>query len=144
MENATKALLIAAAVLVAIIIISITLVIVRQGQEAVAGANMTEAEVAQFNSKFNTYAGKRVTTSQANAILNTVFMHNKQEKASGSERYVNVYVYSTSTSIIYNMDKSIISNTNDAVPKLSGTNYYQVTCEYEGTIINKIRVKPTT
>jgi len=49
MENATKALLIAAAVLVAIIIISITLVIVNQGQEAVKGTDLSEMEASKFN-----------------------------------------------------------------------------------------------
>ena len=68
MENATKALLIAAAVLVAIIIISLTLVIVRQGQEAVAGADMSEAEVAQFNSKFNTWHGKKFQPHKPNHL----------------------------------------------------------------------------
>ena len=45
MENATKALLIAAAILVAIIIISLGLAVVRQGQEAISSADMSEAEM---------------------------------------------------------------------------------------------------
>ena len=85
MENATKALLIAAAVLVAIIIISLTLVIVRQGEEAMAGADMTEAEVAQFNSKFNTWNGKKISTTQLNSLINMVFMHDKQEISTGNK-----------------------------------------------------------
>ena len=93
MENATKALLITAAVLVAIIIISLTLVIVRQGQESVAGADMTEAEVAQFNSKFNTYNGKKVTSTQAESIIKTIFEHNKKEKNSGNRRYIDVGIF---------------------------------------------------
>ena len=52
MENATKALLIAAAVLIAIILISLGLAVVRQGQEAVQDADLSEAEATQFNSKF--------------------------------------------------------------------------------------------
>ena len=145
MENATKALLIAAAVLVAIIIISLTLVIVRQGQEAVAGVDMSEAEVAQFNSKFNTYHGKKVSTSQANAILSMVFMHNKEEIASGNKRYVTIQIPNArggselSVHVANMLDHGdyvpvVCNNENQnisAVPKLKGNNYYQITCSYD-------------
>ena len=144
MENATKALLIAAAVLVAIIIISLTLVIVRQGQEAVAGADMTEAEVAQFNSKFNTWNGKKISTTQVNTILSTAFLHNQQEKASGNKRYVYVYVYSTKDSTGYTTSMSVHNIAISKPPKLSGTKYYSVQCNYNGNFIKSLYVRPIT
>ena len=79
MENATKALLIAAAVLVAIIIISLTLAIVRQGTESINNADLSEAEQAQFNQKFTVYEGSNVSVSEVNALLSTVLNHNQNE-----------------------------------------------------------------
>lgn len=61
MENATKALLIAAAVLVTIIIISITLVIVNRGNESVnqGQGEINSLEVQTFNNKYEANRGVR-------------------------------------------------------------------------------------
>ena len=135
MENATKALLIAAAVLVAIIIISITLVIVNQGQEAASGADLSELEAAEFNSTFLSYEKGNVSTTQVNALLNTVFQHNKQELASGKARYVSITVSDGTTTAA-----TISDGSGTTVPSISGSNYYTVQCNYTGTIITSITV----
>ena len=135
MENATKALLIAAAVLVAIIIISITLVIVNQGQEAASGADLSELEAAQFNSAFLSYEKSNLSTSQVNALLNTVFQHNKQELASGDNRYVSITVKNGSTTLA-----SFTNGSGTTVPSVSGSDYYTATCNYTGTIVTSITV----
>ena len=161
MENATKALLIAAAVLVAIIIISLTLVFVRQGQEAVAGADMSEAEVAQFNSKFNTWNGKKISTTQLNALINMVFMHDKQEILTGNKRYVSISVKAEGdpdadvTGFLCGMyvgsdpyGTPIINDRTTAninsVPKISGKGYYSVKCKYNNNLISSIMVEKIT
>ena len=57
MENATKALLIAAAVLVAILIISLGLVVYNMAAETVNNsANLSEYEIQSFNEKLNELA----------------------------------------------------------------------------------------
>ena len=133
MENATKALLIAAAVLIAIILISLGLAVVRQGQEAVINADLSEAEATAFNNKFTVYEGTNVATSRVNAMLNAVFAHNSQEIAQGTTNYVSVGGQVT-------LDKS--SNTVD---KLQGNAYYKVTCEYSnGSLVSNIKVEPVS
>ena len=139
MENATKALLIAAAVLVAIIIISITLVIVNQGQEAASGADISELEAAEFNAPFVSYEGSNVSTDKVNALLNTVFQHNKKELSSGENRYVAVIMNSSRGSNNVLIETSNVSTTN-TVPSLVGSNYWKVTCNYTGSIITSIKL----
>ena len=128
MENATKALLIAAAVLIAIILISLGLAVVRQGQEAVQDADLSEAEATQFNSKFTMYEGTNVSTSRVNAMLNAVFSHNNQEMAAGTGNYVTV-----------SGDANLTATAN-TVTKLGGNGYYTVTCNYVGSIVKTITV----
>ena len=163
MENATKALLIAAAVLVAIIIISITLVIVKQGRETVSGADLSEIEAAEFNAPFLSYEGTNLSTAQVNALLNTVFQHNKQELATGEKRYVDVDLYYTERAwwsplgregtIVWTrttkMDSRYVNQTNE-VPSISGSSYYTVECIYGNSsgreektsaIITKIEIR---
>lgn len=80
MENATKALLIAAAVLIAILVISLGIVVYNKASEAVnTGGDLTEYQTQQFNEKFTKYAGESVTGSDVNAMLQTVFNHNNAQ-----------------------------------------------------------------
>ena len=119
MENATKALLIAAAVLVAIIIISLTLAIVRQGQEAIAGADMTEAQIEAFNAKFKTYEGSNVSTAQVNALLNAILSNNLAENNAGTNRYITV-----------KGGKVTQTTGANSVTQVKGSDYYTVKCEH--------------
>ena len=76
MENATKALLIAAAVLVAILVISLGIIIYQRASETVTGAgDLSEYQIQQVNAKFTNYQGN-VRGSDVNALLTTAFNHN--------------------------------------------------------------------
>ena len=77
MENATKALLIAAAVLVAIMLITLGLNVFQQGQNAVSNADMTDAEIQAYNTKFTTYEGSNRSVADVNALTNVVLTHNQ-------------------------------------------------------------------
>ena len=80
MENATKALLIAAAVLVAIILISMVMGIVTQGQETSQNIDMSELEIQAFNSKFLRYEGENVSSSEVDKLCKAAIEHNKTSK----------------------------------------------------------------
>ena len=134
MENATKALLIAAAVLIAIILISLGLAVVRQGQEAVKDADLSEAEATAFNNKFTVYEGTNVATSNVNAMLNAVFAHNNQEAAAGTNNYVSVVTTGTATST------NLPAATTSSVTRVSGNNYYSVQCQYKNGLVNSIQI----
>lgn len=130
MENATKALLIAAAILVAIIIISLGLAVVRQGQEAVSGADLSEAEMEAFNAKFKPYEGTNVSTADVNALLSAVFSHN-QTTTDGN--YVTVK--SSDSVIILNSSATSIGDA-----KKTGSSRYTVTLNYKNGIVESITV----
>lgn len=80
MENATKALLIAAAVLIAILIISLGIVVYTKASESMSNIDMTEYQVTQFNDKFKKYEGTNASGSEVNAMLETVFNHNNSQE----------------------------------------------------------------
>ena len=131
MENATKALLIAAAILVVIIIISLGLAVVRQGQEAISNADMSEAEMEAYNSKFRSYEGTNVSTSDVNALLNTALLHNQNEAKQGTGRSVTVKINSSTA----------VDASSTSVSKESGTNYYTVTCTLDDGLVTEINIK---
>ena len=85
MENATKALMIAAAVLIAILIISLGLVIYNKATEAANNAgDLGEAEMQQRNEKFLKYEGENVSGKDVNAMLQTVINHNMAQENSAN------------------------------------------------------------
>lgn len=62
MENASKALIIAGAILLAILLISLGIMIFNQAQDTVTNSGMTEAELTAFNNKFLKYEGQQKGT----------------------------------------------------------------------------------
>lgn len=84
MENATKALLIAAAILIAIVLISLGVWVLSTGQAAAEEAgDMTAEQVMSFNSKFSPYLGNNVMGSNVRALITKTNTNNKAEGTNG-------------------------------------------------------------
>lgn len=89
MENATKALLIAAAVLVAILIISLGLVVYNMSAETVQSVDLSSQEVQAHNEQFTRYLGDSQRGNQVNGLLSQVLTNNTTQTDDG--RKVIVY-----------------------------------------------------
>ena len=92
MENATKALMIAGAVLLAILVIGLGMTIFSSvgGIMGNVGSQADEMEVKQFNSKFETYKGQKSGT-QCRALVDTVITsNNTYRKQNDTARIVKV------------------------------------------------------
>lgn len=141
MENATKALLIAAAVLIAILIISLGVVIYTKASEAVQGSlDMSEYQIQQFNEKFRKYEGTSKSGADVNALLQTVFNHNNSQP--NTDTCVKVTVGSTET-----ISKSNAITTSPATVSTGAR--YTITCKFnaQSKLVDEITVtsnKPTT
>lgn len=86
MENATKALLIAAAVLVAVLIISFGLVIYNKSTTAATdSADLTATQIQAQNEKFAKYEGENKRGSVVNALLETVLTNNTAATSEGAK-----------------------------------------------------------
>ena len=73
MENASKALIMAGAVLISIIIISLGIVVFRKIAAPVQReSSLTEQQVSAFNSRILPYIGESVSGSQVNALMQIV------------------------------------------------------------------------
>ena len=74
MENASKALIMAGAVLLAIMIISLGVMIYSNMSSKVASnSDLKEQEVSSINSKILPYVGENVSGSQVNALIQIVY-----------------------------------------------------------------------
>ncbi len=75
MENASKALIIAGAILLAILLISLGILIFNQAQDTVNNSGMSQAEITALNNKFLKYEGTQ-KGSVAKSAINEVISHN--------------------------------------------------------------------
>ena len=115
MENATKALLIAASVLIVILLISLGVGVFNTAQEQMGEADLSEYEIQKHNDKFNKYIGENQTGAEVNALLKTVFNHN------------NAQADSTTCVKISGAATIAASNSVPTQPKVSTASKYKVT-----------------
>lgn len=75
MENASKALIIAGAILLSIAIIGIGMYVYQMAAGTIEGANMSQQQVAAYNSEFTKYEGIQ-TGATVKTLFDTVISHN--------------------------------------------------------------------
>ena len=72
MENASKALIIAGAILLAILLITLGIYIFQQAQSTVNNSGMSQAEIQTFNSQFTKYEGEKIKGSAVKSLIQEV------------------------------------------------------------------------
>ena len=72
MENASKALIIAGAILLAILIIGLGIYIYNQAANSVSDTGMDKLAVRQFNGKFEPYLDKPLSSIETKALIDTM------------------------------------------------------------------------
>ena len=82
MENASKALIIAGAILLAILIISLGILIYNQASGVVTNNSMDEVSIQTFNNKFLQYAGEQ-KGSAVRSLASQVSASNAAENSLG-------------------------------------------------------------
>lgn len=76
MENASKALIIAGAILLSILLISLGIMVYNQAKGTINEADLSTEEVQTFNTKFTTYAGASVSGTKVNALMDAIAASN--------------------------------------------------------------------
>jgi len=91
MENASKALIIAGAILISILLISLGIKVFNSTsgivEETHSSSESTSKEL--FNSKFTKYFGSSVSGTQARALVNAVMVNNSTN--SNPQIFINIY-----------------------------------------------------
>ena len=91
MENASKALIIAGAILLAILLISLGILIFNQAQDTVNNSGMSQAEITAFNNKFLKYEGTQ-KGSVVKSMINEVIASNSDANNSNNSATVKVKI----------------------------------------------------
>ena len=90
MENASKALIIAGAILLAILIISLGIMVYNNAKNTVGSANLNKQEIETFNSQWQSYIGTNKTASEVYTMMSALVASNAAETSSGSNRWITL------------------------------------------------------
>ena len=82
MENASKALIIAGAILISILLISLGIIIYNQASDALSGSGMSDIEIQNFNQKFLQFEGTK-NGAQLKTLVQNVRVNNANEDNKG-------------------------------------------------------------
>ena len=72
METASKALIIAGAILLSILIIGLGMLVFNNAKEALSGANLDKEKIATINAQYEAYIGENIKGSQVKTLCNLV------------------------------------------------------------------------
>lgn len=100
MENASKALIIAGAILISILLIGIGMFLYNAAQEPITSAQdqMSQQALRQFNQKFEKYGGSQ-KGSTVRSMISEVIASNAQETKNATGRTITVNSKSTANDI---------------------------------------------
>ncbi|MCI8361994.1 MAG: hypothetical protein HFJ41_02450 [Clostridia bacterium] len=135
MENASKALIIAGAILLSILIIGLGMLIFNQAKETIGKANLDQDTVNAANSRFDTYLGDSKRGSSVKDLCTQV--KNNNLTANGEDSF--------EIEITVNGEKATEASDIDKLrAKIGNGKYYNVTCTYDkkkGGLIDTITVE---
>ncbi len=152
MENASKALIIAASVLVAILIVAMGVTIFNRAQNSADMTSLDTTEINMFNSKFERYAdnqlGSQVKSLISFAISNASTNKDDPSKLptinlTNSDKY-NAGPVNGSTDAS-NAINTYVTNLGTIRNAIVSTHTYKVTCNYAGSgLISEIIIDYNT
>ena len=98
MENASRALLMAAGILIGILILTLVAVLFMAGNEVFSGYEETKTSemIQRFNGNFTKYLGKSLTAHEALTIIN--FARNNHVKVTVDAKFTNTTQINTDVS----------------------------------------------
>ena len=148
MENASKALIIAGAILLSILLISLGLIVYNQAKNTMGNVNLSEQEIQVFNSKFSSYEGNNVSGTQVNALIEAVISSNTAAVRDVTGQYVKITYPSISANMTceVTVSGSTPSFTTPTSTKVPTGQTYTVTMTKDATtgLINSITVTKRT
>ncbi len=128
MENASKALIIAGAILLSILIIGLGMFIYNQAADTLGSTNLSGQQVDSYNSEFLQYSGTR-QGSQVTTLVNNVKSHNRSNTDDPSQQI-------QLTNEDYGEDGGSLAAPTEAItsysnPRILSAKTYKVTFAYD-------------
>lgn len=141
MENASKALIIAGSILIAVLIISLGVMIFRNmSKSVVEDTSLSKQQISEFNSKITPYVGNNISGSNVNNLRQLVISIDNNAKVNKKPGAINMYLDGSPTPLVgYNLETDVVTIGS----KVDTGYFYTVRATYDDStgLINEITVK---
>ena len=140
MENASKALIIAGAILLAIVLVSLGVLVINNARGDIENQNIDQATIDSFNSKITAYCGSGKSGTEMNNLMDVIAASNGAQKNKAEKHYIQVNqsssVTSTATDTLYGFkydssNKKWVQETNKGYPTFDNSMLYNARPEYD-------------
>lgn len=139
MENASKALIIAGAILISILLISVGILIMNStdGMQDSMQSSMSQQEIEAFNSPFLTYESTSQTATNVKALLGKIAASNTTHDAESTSDQMFIELEAKIGDKEYNA-----SEIDSARAAVSSTKRYSVSCTVDGNtgLVDKVTI----
>ena len=137
MENASKALIIAGAILLAIIIISLGLMVVNNARNQIGGSNLNKQEIEAFNSQWDQYVGNAKSAAEVRSLCSAIIANNAAETQTGKNRFVAFGQGTTGATTVLTAAPTV---TMPTATQVNNSNTYDVVAGYgsNGLIVSLV------
>ena len=134
MENATKALLIAAAVLIAILLVSLGVGVFTTASEQMGDMDLSGYQIQEHNNKFTPYVGESMSAADVNSLLTTLFNHNLTQE----DESTRVKITATGNGGAFSDDGT--KAPSQSYTKVKTGYRYKVEATYKSGLIKEIKI----
>ena len=90
MENASKALIIAGAILLSILLISLGIMVFSTAEDTTKNSGIKQSQVTTFNTKFTKYEGDNIKGSEVRSLIQEIISSNGDENNINANRVISV------------------------------------------------------
>lgn len=140
MENASKALIIAGAILISILLIGVGMVVFTSAQGGIdeALSSMSEQEKTIFNQKFTAYKGDKIKGTNVKALLTNVMTSNSQNRDIDGKLVEVTGEGKTATPTTANLQEATLDEIRNAIN--TGATYKVLMINNDAGLVNKITI----
>ena len=133
MENASKELIIAGAILLSVLLISLGILVFQNAKGTISDTNL-DSEVAQtFNNKISQYCGKKKNANDMNGLVAAISSSNGAQKGKSDVHYIKLIVtgltgyYTGADQSGYTVSGTTVTAVSTNYPNFSAGVTYQAT-----------------
>jgi len=92
MENASKALIIAGAILLAIVLVSLGVLVINNARKDIDNQTIDQASIEAFNSKITVFCGNDKTGTEMNNLISAISSSNGSQLNKAEKHYISIKV----------------------------------------------------
>ena len=145
MENASKALIIAGAILLSILLISLGILVYNNAKGTVSDSNLDSEAAQTFNTKISQYCGKKKNSNDMNGLVSAISASNGAQKGKADQHFIAISIDGSIADTYYtggSISEADAKGNNKSYPNFSAGITYQASYTTDDAgYINSVTIK---